>query len=137
MMDERLRNLKKSLNKTVFSDLTFTENHKDQIKSKMARINVKSEEEIIIAILHLLTHEKTGFELNKSIRARGIQNYENNEGQLYMVLHRLEQKGYLQTDWKETDEKYYRVTNKGNKLLSLADKKSMSTKSIFKEILEG
>jgi DNA-binding PadR family transcriptional regulator len=137
MIDDRLRNLKKSLNKTVFSDLTFTENHKDQIKSKLARINVKSEEEIIIAILHLLTHEKTGFELNKGIRARGIQDFENNEGQLYMVLHRLEQKGYLQTDWKETDEKYYRVTNKGNKLLALADKKSMSTKSIFKEILEG
>lgn len=136
MMDERLINLKKSLNKTVFSDLTFTKNHKDQIKRKMARINVKSEE-IIIAILHLLTREKTGFELNKSIRARGIQNYENNEGQLYMVLHRLEQKGYLQSAWRENKEKHYRVTNKGTKLLDLADKKSTSTKSFLKEILEG
>ncbi|MGM0903952.1 MAG: PadR family transcriptional regulator [Bacillota bacterium] len=137
MVDDRLRNLKRSIKRTVFSDLTFTEKHKEQIKSKITRMNVKTEEEIIVAVLHLLTQEKTGFELNKSIRARGIQNYENNEGNLYMFLHRLEQKGYLQSDWKENDEKYYSVTNKGTKLLSLADKKSTNAKTIFKEILEG
>jgi DNA-binding PadR family transcriptional regulator len=137
MIDDRLRNLKKSIKKSVFSDLTFTEEHKEQIKGKISVMNVKSEEEIIIAVLHLLSQEKTGFELNKMIRARGIQNYENNEGQLYMFLHRLEQKGYVETNWKEHEEKYYRITNKGNKLLSLAEKKSKSTISIFKEILEG
>jgi len=135
-MDERLRNLKRSMKKTMFSDLNFTEKHKNQVRDKIARLNIKSEEELVLDILHLLNQKQTGFELTQWMRARGIHNYENNEGQLYMLLHQLEQKGYLQTNWHE-DEKYYLVTNKGNKLLSLADKRRMSTKSIFKELWEG
>jgi DNA-binding PadR family transcriptional regulator len=137
MMDERLRNLRKSMKKTVFTGLNFTESHKEQVKRRIASLNVKSEEEMIVAILHILSQEKTGFELTQSVRARGIQNFENHEGQLYMLLHRLEQKGYLQSQWKESEEKYYRVTNKGTRALALVDKKSSSSRSILKEIWEG
>lgn len=134
-MDNMLRNLKSSMKKTVFSGLTFTENHKNQIKNKISKM--KSDEEIVLAILQLLTEERTGYELNQKIRARGIQNFENHEGQLYMFLHRLEHKGFVQSFWTENEEKYYSLSNKGCKLIKHADKKSTQTKSILKELLEG
>jgi len=136
-MEDRLRKLKKSMTETVFNGLTFTELHKNNVKNKAAKLNLKSDDELILVILQLLTQEKTGFRLNQNIRARGIENFDNNEGKLYMVLHRLEQKGYLQACWKEDDNKYYQVTDKGSKLLTLAEKKRMSTKAILKGILEG
>lgn len=136
-MDDRLRNLKSSMKRTIFNGLAFSNDHKKQIKNKISNMNIKSEEEVLIAVLHLLIQEKTGFELNKSIQARGIHNFENNEGCLYMLLHRLEQAGYLRTDWKASDEKYYCLTDKGKKLLSAADKKRTNTRSVLKEIMEG
>jgi DNA-binding PadR family transcriptional regulator len=38
-------------------------------------------------------------------------------GSLYPALHRLENRGFVKSDWKETgtgrDAKFYRLTNKG------------------------
>src|SRR5215469_16671638 len=43
------------------------------------------------------------------------------EGSLYPALHRLENRGFLAADWKETDTgreaKFYRLTAKGRKQL--------------------
>jgi PadR family transcriptional regulator, regulatory protein PadR len=43
------------------------------------------------------------------------------EGSLYPALHRLENRGFLAADWKETDTgreaKFYRLTRKGRKQL--------------------
>lgn len=136
MMDNRLKRLKKSMKKTVFRDLTFTESDKNHIKAKLASMNVKSDEEITIDILQLLTTWKTGFDLTQNLQARGVGNFDHEEGQLYMYLHRLEQKAYLESHW-EVDEKMYRVTNKGRKLLRLVEKKQTNSKEILKEILEG
>jgi PadR family transcriptional regulator PadR len=44
------------------------------------------------------------------------------QGSLYPALHRLENKGFLTADWKETETgreaKYYRLTAKGRKHLN-------------------
>jgi PadR family transcriptional regulator PadR len=44
------------------------------------------------------------------------------QGSLYPALHRLENRGYLATDWKETETgreaKYYRLTAKGRSHLN-------------------
>ncbi len=44
------------------------------------------------------------------------------QGSLYPALHRLENKGFLAADWKETETgreaKYYRLTAKGRKHLN-------------------
>jgi DNA-binding PadR family transcriptional regulator len=136
-MDDRLRKLKKSMKRTIFNDLTFTNDHKEQIKSKISTMKIKSDDEILIAVLHLLIHEKTGFELNKCLRARGIENFEDNEGYLYMLLHRLEHAHYLQTVWKENDEKYYALTDKGKKLVAQSNKKQFKSLSVVKGLMEG
>ena len=43
------------------------------------------------------------------------------EGSLYPALHRLENRGFLNADWKQTDTgreaKFYRLTRKGHKQL--------------------
>lgn len=43
------------------------------------------------------------------------------EGSLYPALHRLENRGFLEADWKETESgreaKFYRLTRKGRKHL--------------------
>jgi predicted transcriptional regulator len=137
MLNNRLRNLKGVMKKTVFQQIDFTEEDKMQVKNKIRSLNYKTEDEIIISLLQLLVHEKTGYELNKLIRARGIERFENHEGGLYMILHRLEQKGYLHSNWSNLGEKYYKISDKGSKLLNMADQKKFSLGSVLKGILEG
>lgn len=136
-MDDRLRKLKRSMKRTIFNELIFTNDHKEGVKSKISSMKLLSDDEVLAAVLHLLIHEKTGFELTKSLRARGVQNFEDNEGYLYMLLHRLEQAQYLQTSWKECEEKYYSLTDKGKRLLSLSDRKQTRSLSILKHLMEG
>jgi DNA-binding PadR family transcriptional regulator len=96
-----------------------------------------SDDEILLAILQLLVQEKTGHELTGLLRGRGIQKYENNEGFLYTLLHRLEQSGCIETNWVESGAKYYRLKDKGRKLLQKAEQKRTKRRFVFKELLEG
>ncbi len=114
-MEERLKKLKKSMNNSEFKDLQFNDNHRNKILNKLHRPRV--EEELLLSIFQLLLDEKTGFTLSKKLRARGIVRFEENEGHLYTILHRLEHKGYAQASWRNEDEKYYRLTKKGMKFL--------------------
>lgn len=65
-MEDRLKGLKKSMDKTSFSKLNFTEKHRKTIQERM--LKAESEEVIFIAALQLLVHEKTGYELVKLLR---------------------------------------------------------------------
>lgn len=136
-MDDRLKKLKRSMKRTIFNELIFTNDQKEVVKSKISSMKLLSDDEVLAAVLHLLIHEKTGFELTKSLRARGVENFEDNEGYLYMLLHRLEQAQFLQTSWKEREEKYYSLTDKGKKLLSLSDRKQTRSLSVLKHLMEG
>ncbi|WP_409296303.1 PadR family transcriptional regulator [Peribacillus sp. SCS-26] len=136
-MNDRLNSIKKAMKKTVFNNLTFTSEHKRLVHNRINSKNIKSDAELLIAVLQLLTQEKTGYELNQKIRARGIQNFDNDEGSLYMLLHRLEQKGCLEAHWKETNEKYYVLADKGSKLLRKALKESAAVQPALRELMEG
>jgi DNA-binding PadR family transcriptional regulator len=96
-----------------------------------------SDDEILLAILQLLVQEKTGHELTGLLRGRGIQKYENNEGFLYTLLHRLEQSGCIETNWDESGAKYYMLKDKGRKLLYKAEQKRTKRRIVFKELFEG
>ncbi len=78
----------------------------------------KKEEDILLAVLQLLMNEKTGYELMQLLRGRGIQTFEGNEGSLYTLLHRLEQNRFIQSSWDHEGAKYYRLNDKGNKMLA-------------------
>ncbi|MBS4177875.1 PadR family transcriptional regulator [Lederbergia citrea] len=135
-MEDRLKNLRKSMEKTTFNQLKFTEQQRKDIREKINKQN-ESEEDILLAIMQLLVLEKTGFELAKYLRSRGIQKFENNEGLLYTLLHRLEQSGCLQSNWDESAAKHYKLNDKGRKILRKAEKKQTKKRFVLTELLEG
>ncbi|WHY01417.1 PadR family transcriptional regulator [Neobacillus sp. DY30] len=135
-MEDRLKNLKKVMNKRTFADLNFSDQHQKAIRQKINQ-QEESDEEILLAVMQLLVHEKTGHELTGLLRGRGIQKFENNEGLLYTLLHRLEQSGCLQTNWNDSGAKYYWLKDKGRKLLKKAEQKQTKRRLVFKELLEG
>ncbi len=122
-MENRLKKLKKSMDKTTFTQLNFTEQHRKEIHEKINKQD-ESDEDIFLAVLQLLAHEKTGFEIAKHLRGRGIRKFEDNEGFLYTFLHQLEQSDYLQGTWDESGAKYYRLNDKGRKQLKKAEKRN-------------
>lgn len=135
-MENRLRNLRKTMKQISFNQLDFTDKHRKKIHQQ---INLESdkEEDVILAVLQLLVQEKTGFELSKKLRSRGIKKYDENEGLLYTLLHRLEQSGMLKTVWNDSETKLYSLNDKGKKLLNKAENKQAMKQVIFKGLLEG
>lgn len=135
-MEDRLKNLKKVMDKRTFSDLHFSDQRQKAIRKKIKQLEV-SDEEIQLALMQLLVQEKTGHELTILLRGRGIQKFENNEGFLYTMLHSLEQSGCIQTNWDESGAKYYFLKDKGRKLLNKAEQKRTKRQFVFKELFEG
>lgn len=135
-MDDRLKGLKKSMDASTFSELKFTEQHRKGIRDKISKSD-DSEEDILLAVMQLLVHEKTGYELVNFLRGRGIRKFEDNEGSLYALLHKLEQDGSLQSGWNESTIKYYQLNNKGRKLLRKTEKQSTTKRFTRKGLVEG
>jgi hypothetical protein len=135
-MEDRLKNLKNAMKRTILQDLSFTEKHKSSIRRQINQLSFTSEEDVVLAIFQLLKEKRTGFELSRLLRARGIEKFENEEGFLYMSLHKFEHKGYLNTYWEEPDVKYYQLSNKGLKLLITFENKNYGKAYLLKEILE-
>ncbi|RBN40205.1 PadR family transcriptional regulator, partial [Priestia megaterium] len=94
-------------------------------------------EEILIAIMQLLVQEKTGYQLVSLLQSRGILNFKENEGALYVILHRLELKGILTSNWQEDGAKFYQLNKKGCRLLKKVEEQPLSNHMSFKEIFEG
>jgi len=135
-MDDRLKGLKKSMDTTIFSQINFTEQHRKGIQEKISK-SFENEEDILLAVMQLLVHEKTGYELVKLLSGRRIRKFEDNEGMLYMQLHQLEQDGCLQSSWNESNVKYYQLNNKGRKLLGKTEKQSTTKRFTWKGLVEG
>jgi len=132
-MEDRLKNLKRAMDQRTFTQLNFTEQHRKNILGKIHQPADK-DEDILLAVIQLLVHEKTGFELTKLLRGRGIQKFEDNEGFLYTILHRLEQTGCIQSSW--TEAKYYQLTDKGRKVLRKAEKRQVKRQVVWNELFE-
>jgi DNA-binding PadR family transcriptional regulator len=135
-VEDRLKNLKRVMDKRTFADLHFSDHHHNEVHKKINQKD-ESEEDILLAVMQLLVQEKTGHELTGLLRGRGIQRFENNEGFLYTLLHRLEQSGCIQTNWDDSGAKYYWLKDKGRKLLNKAEQKRAKHRMILKELLEG
>ncbi|MBT2758201.1 PadR family transcriptional regulator [Mesobacillus foraminis] len=135
-MEERLKKLRKSMKETTFRNVNFTEDQQESIRKAISKSD-ESDEMIYSAILQLTTVEKTGYDLAKVILARGIKRFEDNEGLLYTLLHLMEQKGYLHIRWGEEGAKYYRISEKGRKILPRSEGKATKKKLALSELLEG
>ncbi|WP_341518386.1 PadR family transcriptional regulator [Bacillus paramobilis] len=134
-MEDRLKGLRKSMENTTFKHLSFSDQHRKQVREKINASNEK-EEDISLAILQLLSNEKTGYELSQLLRGRGIRKFEGNEGFLYTVLHRLEQNRFIQSSWDHAGAKYYQLNDKGNKMLRKAEKNATKVQFILKGLVQ-
>lgn len=135
-MENRLRSLRKVMKSTTFNNMNFTDYHRQKVKEEIDKLSEK-EEDIILAVLQLLAHEKTGYDLAKNLRSRGIKKFEANEGMLYTLLHKLEQSRSLQSRWVDSETKLYSLNDKGRKILQKAERNSAKKRFVFKELLEG
>lgn len=135
-MEDRLKGLRKSMEKTTFKQLDFSEEHRKQVCEKINK-PYEDEEDIILAVLQLLLHKKTGYELVQLLGGRGIQKFEENEGFLYTLLHRLEKNHFIKSSWDHSGAKYYHLNDKGRKILRKAEKNSIQKRFILKEVIQG
>ncbi|QWH16493.1 PadR family transcriptional regulator [Bacillus mycoides] len=134
-MEDRLKGLRKSMENTTFKHLSFSDQHRKQVREKI-NASYEKEEDILLAVLQLLGNEKTGYELMQLLRGRGIQKFEGNEGFLYTLLHRLEQNRFIQSSWDHSGAKYYQLNDKGRKMLRKSEKDSTKARFILKGLVQ-
>lgn len=61
-----------------------------------------------------------GYEISQNLERSGSGYFEMKEGLLYPALHRMQEKGWLSTDWRVVDgrrRKYYTLTALGKEVL--------------------
>ncbi len=83
---------------------------------------------IQLCLLALLAKEETyGFEILRELRERSNGFFDLKEGTLYPALRRLEERGFVESHWKEPGpgeggmpRKYYRLTSRGRTALTEA-----------------
>ena len=62
--------------------------------------------------------------------------FEENEGLLYSRLHRLEQEGFIKSNWVQTETKYYQISHKGRRILQKAENSSVKKRILLKELIQ-
>ncbi len=134
-MEERLKGLRRAMKNNTFHDLSFTEAHEEQILKKLN--NDDQNEDLLSAVLQLFTQEKSGYELAQLLRARGVKNFDHNEGFLYTFIHQLERKDYLHTRWDESGVKLYMTNKNGRKLLQSLSSNHVKKPYPLQELMAG
>ncbi|WLR57411.1 PadR family transcriptional regulator [Mesobacillus subterraneus] len=133
-MENRLNKLRKSMEKSTFNELSFSEKMRKEIH-KQINMPDERDEVVTLAILQLLLHEKTGYELTGLLRSRGFKKFEDNEGSLYTILHTFEQKRLIASCWNEEGAKLYQLIDKGRKYLRKLEKNAASGRIVMKGLL--
>ncbi len=93
----------------------------------------KGSTEILILNM-LLDHPMYGYEISQQLEQRSGGYFAIKEGLLYPTLHRMEQKGWLKTEWLSINgrrRKYYALTSTGRIVL---DKQAAEWKTFLDEL---
>lgn len=96
-----------------------------------------------LAILALIEErESYGYELLGRLEDRGTAAVSTTEATVYPLLHDLEERGFLDSDWKTTEEgvpprKYYDLTDSGRELLAALRDAWVSYRDEMDAIVEG
>jgi DNA-binding PadR family transcriptional regulator len=140
-MNDPFMNLKSSMKKSIFKDLSFSNERKNAVQEAI-RTNQQSQFhnlniETIIAILESVQHEpKDGYNISIQLFQKNERTFQKNEGQLYTLLHLLENNEILTSNWLNK-KKYYSLNSKGKKYLATykqdTSKQELSLKHLIKE----
>ena len=92
-------------------------------------------------ILSILSEgESYGYEIIKRVRKLSNDEIKWADGMLYPVLHRLEQQGLIESHVRESESnrkrKYYRLKNKGTKMLKEQKDQWMIVNSVLEKLWE-
>jgi DNA-binding PadR family transcriptional regulator len=86
----------------------------------------------------LVEGENYGYALIQRIRELSQDNIQWTEGMLYPVLHRLEQQGLIDSEWKVSESgkkrKYYRIKQAGHKALQSDREQWTSVHNTFAQL---
>ena len=121
-MNDPFMNLKSTMKKSLFKDLSFSNERKSAVQEAI-RTNQQSlfhnwNIETIIAILESVQHEsKDGYSISIHLFQKNECTFQKNEGQLYTLLHLLENREILTSNWIH-QKKYYSLNSKGKKYLA-------------------
>ena len=83
-------------------------------------IEAKKDDFNILVLLLIQRKDMYGYGVIKEMDIKSKGTFSMNEGEVYPVLHSLENKGLLESYWKDEDDiekKYYRLTRKGREHL--------------------
>ena len=140
-MKDPFTNLKNSMKESIFKDLSFSNERKNAVKEAI-RMNQSQSPfrswkiETIIAILESVQYEpRDGYHISIHLFQKNERTFQKNEGQLYTLLHLLENKEILTSNWIYK-KKYYTLHSKGKKLLATYQKDHAKQKFSLQHLLE-
>jgi PadR family transcriptional regulator PadR len=96
-----------------------------------------------ILLSELSKKDNYGYEISKEIKRLSDSKFQIKEGTLYVVLKRLEQKGYVESYWKDGMEnsagkrKYYKITSIGKRYLKEKSEEWILLKKIMDTFYGG
>ncbi|HHQ1723682.1 TPA: PadR family transcriptional regulator, partial [Listeria innocua] len=124
-----------------FEGFSFSEERKNAVKEtirkKQSHLELHSwKAETLQNILDSLHDEaKHGYEISTQLFQKNELSFKNNEGQLYILLHLLENKKILSSKWIE-DKKYYSLTAKGKKFVATFERRGSKQHGSLKNLIE-
>ncbi|MBF2397594.1 PadR family transcriptional regulator [Listeria marthii] len=141
-MSDPFHNLKHSIKKD-FEGFSFSEERKNAVKAaiqkKQSHLELHNwKVETLKNILDSLQDEaKHGYEISTQLFQKNELSFKSNEGQLYILLHLLENKKIITSKWMK-DRKYYSLTSKGKKYVASYEhqgsKQQVSLKHLIEEV---
>jgi DNA-binding PadR family transcriptional regulator len=140
-MSDPFVNLKSAMKETIFKDFSFSDERKDAVKETIRGKHSQQQlhswkEQTIIAVLESIQHEpKNGYDISTHLFHKKDFSFQYNEGQLYTLLHLLENKEIVISKWIK-EKKYYFLTMKGIKYLGASKQASSKKQVSLKHLLE-
>ena len=140
-MNDPFTNLKSSMKKSIFKDFSFSNERKNAVKESIRMRQSQSQFhswkiETIIFILESVQHEsKDGYNISTQLFQKNERTFQKNEGQLYSLLHLLENKEILTSKWINK-KKYYSLNSKGEKYLATYKQDKSKQELSLKHLLE-
>ncbi|WP_158211478.1 PadR family transcriptional regulator [Alkalihalobacterium alkalinitrilicum] len=142
-MEDRLKGLKKALKHNVFHNVSFSEERRQAVKETIQaeKDPFKWDETTVLVLLNTINDRSlTGFQIAENMSEKDDHTFKDQEGRLYTLLHRLEQKRILRSEWKIEDDKnrkYYSLSSIGKRILASKAKEESGKSFVLKEVLEG
>jgi len=139
-MDDPFHNLKNSFKKN-YEGFSFSEERKTAVKETIRRKQSHLElhywkVETLKNVLDSLQDEaKQGYDISTQLFRKKELSFKSDEGQLYILLHLLENKKIITSTWIE-DRKYYSLTTKGKKYVTAYEHRGFIQEASLKHLIE-